>query len=427
MSKSAASVSVSGSNATTTTTTTAPPVGDKPINKVQEILNDLADNNITLSVSNSILQWSHNNNHIGLDYLLNFLWSYRSSNNYKEICKDHIATILETQMDEKKMEMLMDFKDKIRYSPHAKDTFEDLARHISCGKYHPLYPVLLRHIVWTCKRRLYGLTDYNPIFLNFYGPANSGKSQFVKALFSIWPESMKSKADNVNDLFNDNREAFRFASEYVLVLDELTGMSKADVNKLKNIIDAEVVVYRKLGFNSKITARNIATLIGTSNTRLRNTIIADSDVRKYAEIDMHKYADDEVSDKMVTPLIKWNWLELWQSVDENGLSPFHDAETYSKYRDWTTEKCVTETPTVEFIKEYISNHPNKWISSSDLYSRYRNDVVGEKPMGTGKFKELIIKYGFNERRVNNIRGFDVPPVTKCDYFSQADKDETEEF
>lgn len=393
----------------------------KPFNIVEEINKDLEDNNVECS-SENYFHWRRNGTIIQIDDLTNLLWCHRSQNNLRMIPKDNIITTLQNKEYGMKLKIFTDFKNRIKYSKEAVDSFEELCQIVTRENFHLMYPIVLRHIFWTVKRRMFGLPDYCPIFLNVYGAAGSGKSEFIKSMFSIFPHTLKSRVANASDLFNDERQTFRFVSNYVITMDELTGLNKTDMNKLKNQIDCEKIVYRQLGFNKIVEGKNNAQLIGTSNTRLQNTIFVDSDVRKWCEMDIFKYADNEVPEKMVKPLHQFNWLNLWQSVNENEDSPFHNPDTYQAFRRWTEQKCLTETPTVEFIKEYVQKNGGKFMPTVDIWQQY-NLMVQDKQMSKPKLKELIEKYGYTPHRRNTARGFLVPTVSDCKYFSDEDKAE----
>jgi hypothetical protein len=390
----------------------------KPLNIVTSINQDINDNNVICPHENS--SWKLNSNPIRLDELSIFLWTYRAANGLPEITKDKINNILLSKEYDVKAKNLSNFKDLIRYNPLAKDSCDDIIKILTHTNYHLMYPIVLKHIVWTVKRRLYDLPVYCPIFLNIYGSAGSGKSEFVKAMFSIFPATLKSQVSNAADLFNDERQAFRFVESYVISMDELTGLNKTDMNKLKNQIDAEKIVYRMLGFNKLAEGKNNAQLIGTSNTRLQNTLFTDSDLRKWCEIDIFKYEDKEVPEKLVTPLQKYDWLNFWQAIDENAKSPFEDSEIYNAFRRWTEERCLTETPTVEFIKNYIEKNGNAFKTMDEIWEAYTGQV-DDKAMSKSKLKELIEKYGFVKHRITKGRGYNVPNISQCKYFSEEDQ------
>ncbi len=389
------------------------------LNVIDQVNMSLAELNCELSYS-ELAEWRMNNYIVSFDELIIRIWCHRENMEQKRISKEQISFALANIESTKKEQIFMSFKDLITYSPDAPDTFDTLAKLISVEHYDPMYPIVLKHVVWTVKRRLFELKDYCPIFLNVFGSAGIGKSELLRAMFSIFPSSMKSSVNNASELFNDDRQTFRFAQHYIIIMDELTGLNRADLNKLKNQIDSLIVIYRMLGYNKTASGRNNAQLIGTSNTRLANTLITDRDVRKWAELDMFAYPDAEVPAKMVKPLIDFDWLTLWRSVDERGLSPFHDPAIYSAFKQWTAAKCEAETPTSIYIRDLIEQRHGQIVSLPDLYEDYTLTIT-EKHLGRSNFKEKIEKYGFVHTRTTSKRGYLIPDTLTDDTNFVEDK------
>lgn len=383
-------------------------MSDKKINYVAEVQNTLTALNCKLTCS-TVFEWSIDGVSINLDDLVNMVWSHREQKGLVRIGKVNLTHALSYLESEQKRRIFADFRDSLKFDATTKDTFVELVS-IIAAKPHTMYATVLRHVVWTVKRRLFGLPDYCPLFVNIYGSAGIGKSEFLKAMFSIFPHTLKSRVTNAAELFNDERQTFRFVQCYVIVMDELSGMGKADLNKLKNMIDADKCVYRQLGFNKLAEGRNNAQLIGTSNTRLRNTITADADLRKWAELDMQVYPDADVPTKMVLPLQKFDWINLWRSVDENGPSPFHDAKTYAAFREWTFNLCQHESPHNLYLQDVMESIPGKWISKAELYDNGYCREVREHRISWGNFKEKAEKLGYVYRKRNTGAGMDVPSV-----------------
>ena len=377
------------------------------LNYVAELESNLNALGIEYKENNKIYEWVKDNYTLKISDVYNHVFIYRNEHLQDKLSKEALQIALQIIEQRHEEAMFKAFLDKIKYDSTKPDKFEELSRFISHDLYEPMYSVVLKHMIWTIKRRLFRLPEYCPIFINFYGDAGCGKSEFVKSMFSIMPPTLKSEASQANELFNDERQTFRFVESFVIVMDELTGLDKSDINKLKNQIDRTIVVYRQLGFNQTNEGRNNAQLIGTSNTRLSNIIIADSDIRKWCEIDFYAYPDNEVPTKMVTPLQKYDWLSLWQSVDENGPSPFHDSNVYKEFKDWTSEKSKHESNTTEFIDYCMATYFTVIKTKMEIMNEYEN-YEDKYTMSWPKIKEQLIKRGCTPFRNKLIRGVTFP-------------------
>lgn len=383
------------------------PKQKEQLNRVSEVESDLEELNIKQNVS-QIITWTIDNVPAILDEVIHKIWYHRQVNGKEPINRQDIGSILIEMDNAITRKLFTEFKTKIAYQPNLPDKFEELSRLISGDKYDRHYPIVLKHIIWTIKRRVNGLPDYCPVFVSIYGGAGKGKTEALKALFSILPPNRVDISKYSKNLFEDERQAFRFVQYYVCIMDELVGLSKAEINSIKNAIDTTKVVYRMLGFNKSAEGKNNAQLIGTSNTRLRNTILTDTDIRKWAEIEIAEWPDNEVTTKLVEPLQKFDWQTLWQSVNENAPSPFADASVYADFKDWTSKVCQHESPTLLFIHEVIDKKPGEWVSKVELYDNWYRREVTEYPLKWANFREKCEKYGFNFHKRNIGIGCTVP-------------------
>ena len=127
------------------------------------------------------------------------------------------------------------------------------------------------------------------------------------------------------------------------MLNELSGIKNADMDKLKTTIDTPHLTHRIMRSNLVSKVPNNAQLLGTSNHRLRDTFSADANVRKYAEIDFVSNPNlEEQRTKVWEPLNAFDWISLWRSVDEsNEQSPMD--EVWNEFVVWTSNKCVKQT------------------------------------------------------------------------------------
>jgi energy-coupling factor transporter ATP-binding protein EcfA2 len=397
------------------------------MNILEEIQKDLKFLSISLR-DNIVLNWYDSDNFsLKTDDVVTKIINYRKSSDAENISTDNIKRILsDMELQYRKNEFLK-FKKNIEFDSTIEiNFFQELLKIILPDNKDRMYEIILRQVIWTIKRRLYGLSDYCPIFVSVYGKAGSGKSEFLKSMFSIMPSALKSRASNANELFNDERQSFRFVENYVIIMDELTGLDKSDLNKLKNRIDEDKIVFRQLGFNKTSEGRNNAQLIGTSNTHLSNTLTTDVDIRKWAEIQIHEYDNDLVPQKMVEPLHKFDWLSLWKSINQNEPSPFQDSDVYNDFVKWTTEKCKHSSTTTEFIEDCIQKYDNMFISADVLQKEYDllfDSYEKKYKQSWPKLIESFEKVGCKKHRTTKERGIKFP--SRKEQFFESDTNEFE--
>lgn len=307
----------------------------------------------------------------------------RDSQNKPRIPRERIVHALERLLEKGQDKLFVETLAVIAHDPNTKDSFPELAEVIGgtqrTDEEKKFVAPLLRYVVWCMKRRLIGHRVDNPILLNVYGRANCGKSRFLELLLSPLPRALWFACPHGDTLMNDERWARTFGDYFGIVLDELGGMRKADLAKLKNSIDSPFLTYRVMRTNSVSRVHNNAQLLGTSNHRLRDTFAADDNVRKYAEIDFVNFPTLHEQESMVwEPLNKFNWVGLWRSVDEKSdRSPLSDD--WEAFLIWTSNKCVKQTAANIWWSRFLDEHEGQTISASvirlSLENYYQNHGI----------------------------------------------------
>ena len=348
------------------------------------------------------------------------------------IGRQRIVNALERLLEYEQELVFVETVSAVAFDSTVRDQFDELAG-IICGPEcnddeKKFVPLLLRHVLWSMKRRLNGHRVDNPLLLNIYGQAHCGKSKFLELLLSPLPRTLWFACAHGDSLMNDERWVRTFGDFYGIVLDELGGMKKADLAKLKNSIDSPFLTYRVMRTNSVSKVRNTAQLLGTSNSRLRDTFAADDNVRKYAEIDFVSYATmDEQKSKVWDRLNEFDWMSLWRSVDENqDLSPMF--EDWEQFVIWTSNKCVRQTLANIWWSQFLDEHEGETIAASEIQrslDHYYEKHQVEKQFRKGKnaLAKLLDSGGCQRDRSSGKGTFYVLPFKNRSRIYIPDRDE----
>jgi hypothetical protein len=171
---------------------------------------------------------------------------------------------------------------------------------------------VLKHTVWQVKRKMLGLKVTNHVCVVLYSAEQgSGKSTFWEKFLSPLHPSLWGTL-KFNEL-SDDRAVAGIAGKYINLADELQGASKSDVDALKNFITSTSIEYRPLGTNGRQSMVNKSTIIGATNTRLKEQI-KDSGMRRYFEIECLPKLD-------WSAINSYDFTAYWASVDPRAESP----------------------------------------------------------------------------------------------------------
>ena len=243
---------------------------------------------------------------------------------------------------------------------------------------------ILKKFIWQVKRKVYGLPVTNHLMPVLLGGQGLGKSTFVRWLLAPI-EELVGNTDFA--AIEDNRTAGLW-DNYVLFLDEMSHAAKADVEKVKNKITAEVVEYRPMGTNYTTQIKQRATLIGCSNKELDQLIRDETGNRRFAGLRFASPADHSVLDDFTSEA-------LWMTVDEHGPDPS------SPIMERLLEKQAEnrEKSSVELWLEVVkvrSDQIGQKLPASDLYHMFRDfcehtgvHYVPDQPNWGKEFNRLI--------------------------------------
>lgn len=224
-----------------------------------------------------------------------------------------IDSVLLEFVEDNKQKQVEKFKKTVAFNKDVVVDFDKLVNAITPNK-DGLAEVIIKHFIWQVKRKLFKYEDVTyhmmPVFV---GRSGSGKSEFIRRLLS--PVKDLAYMDGDFKKLVDSREAFNLANYYIYFIDEMSKADMADVESIKNKITSKDIVYRKLGTNLNGGGSNITSFIGAANVDIHQIIKDPTSSRRFFQIDTY----DRMDWKTINEI---DYVQLWQSVDENQQQPY---------------------------------------------------------------------------------------------------------
>jgi hypothetical protein len=178
----------------------------------------------------------------------------------------------------------------------------------------------LRHWLWLVKVKQAGRHGDHHLMIVVVGRyQGSGKSTAVQHLCGPWAE-LFDPAVGV-ELLTDDRSAPALSDLAIGCWDELSGIGRADVARLKTIITASEVAYRPMRTNTRSSLPQRTTFIATSNLSLGELVRDSTGCRRFYEI---AAPTDRPCDWETINRIDYDL--LWRSVSENDRPPILEAK-----------------------------------------------------------------------------------------------------
>lgn len=288
--------------------------------------------------------------------------------------------------------------DEVKFSGHASLTLVEKFVLAMTGKVDPVTVGVLAHFLWTIKRRMIGKEVVFHIMPIILGKQESGKSYSVKKLLSpIKDLFLEMPLDQVTD----SRNHLALSSNFAIILNEMAGADKTDVDKLKNLITTEYNDVRKLHTNTVIKAEQNASLIGTTNKPVAEIIYDPTGARRFYEIKSQDVMDWGVIKDGI------DYLELWRGINET-----KERGYYEEYREGIrkNQAHLTGLEELQVFLELKNVRPgNKEIDSNILYSEYRlwcdaNGVTQKKVLNSVWLGRKLTGKGFTPAHQKRVRG-----------------------
>lgn len=236
---------------------------------------------------------------------------------------------------------------------------------------------VIKKFMWQVKRKALGLDISRHLMPVITGPQEKGKSTFVEQMTMPLVDTMMRVSF---DLLTDEK-TINIWSNHILFLDEMGGFTKADVDKVKNIITSPEVTIRIMRANDAEPIRQQSTLIGCSNKSLEQLVRDDTGVRRFAELSWLKEPNWDAMNAV-------DWSLLWQSVDEFADDPITLAGMQAHLV--AQQKANRVQGSVETFARSQGHLFKDWTQASTLYSDFREYEEENFP---GSFKTDANRFG----------------------------------
>lgn len=255
---------------------------------------------------------------------------------------------------------------------------------------------VLAHFIWGIKRRLLGkevLYHTMPILL---GKQGAGKSFAVDQLLK--PIQNLTLEINLSDVV-DPRFHLSFSKNFAIIINEMAGANKTDVEKLKNLITAKNNDVRKLHTNTVTKVKQNASLIGTTNKPVAEIIYDPSGARRFYEIRTLDVMDWAPIEKEI------DYVRMWQEINEG-----RERGYYEEYKEGIVanqENLVGLEELQVFLDLYKVKPGTKEIAGQILYDTYKTwcESNGVKnPFNSVWFSRRLTGKGFKKPYQKSFRG-----------------------
>lgn len=309
----------------------------------------------------------------------------------KDIVLDALEELISLHVSEERKKIFASIKTTGRDNLYPLECFVEAVT----GNIEKHVIAVLAHYIWTIKRRMTGKETFYQMMPILFGAQNGGKSIAVKKLLS--PLNTLSQCLSLPAVV-DPRAQMSFSKTFAVIVDEMAGAHKTDVDALKNLITATDMDIRKLHTNTVIKVKQNVNLIGTTNRPVAEIIYDPTGSRRFYEIKTLAKLDWEKINSI-------KYLELWQGIDENRERGY--------YEEFQKEIVADQADLIglEELQVFLDFHKVKpgtrELSAEMLYKTYRSwcEANGvNKPINSVWFGRKLSGKGFKKPTQKSLRG-----------------------
>lgn len=255
------------------------------------------------------------------------------------------------------------------------------------GREDPIDVAVVAHWCWQVKRKLYGKPVVNHIMPVLYGKQGSGKTRAITRLLAPLKDYQVSLSVAA---LADDRYYPKLATSLVCVLDELQGIRKTEVAKIKNVITADTLEPRQLHSHDVFSYENQCSFIGASNVPLGEQFTDTTGMRRFAEL--------QCLDRMDWMTInEIDVAQLWAEVDERREEGYLTGQLLADLRD-LQEAITAVDPFTMFLSEKYSNddHTPQEATVTEIYNEFAAFCAasGFDPLNKGLIGKRLKALGF---------------------------------
>ncbi|MFM6995041.1 MAG: VapE domain-containing protein [Sediminibacterium sp.] len=257
---------------------------------------------------------------------------------------------------------------------------------------------VLSHWMWLVKVKMMEREHSNHIMPILFGKQGAGKTIAINKLLG----PLNSFRLNIAlDQATDERYFKTMSENFVVVFDEMSGVSRSDIAALKKQITTDFNDYRPMGTNDIYKVRQSCSFIGTTNQPVAEQVIDPSGMRRFWQINCQDKLDWDAISSI-------NYIEMWKGIDENKRDGY--ILDRINFINTKQEELKMKDDVLLFIEDnnlLPRDTLTKKVSSFELYQEYRSfcDRNGFIPMNSSWFGRKLVQHGLG-------KGVGIDPSTK---------------
>lgn len=159
------------------------------------------------------------------------------------------------------------------------------------------------------------------------------------------------------ELFDDNSKMYDLSVMPVMFMDEMSGVSKSDVEKVKGVMHAECRLLRQ-AYGKAVTRTLVSSFIGATNRDISTLLRDETGNRRVFQIETPRLSRGDVA--------KFDMLAIWRSVNEDAAAPLYVNESALEAVTVAQQSQRYTGPVERWLRALeVGDEDDPWVSYAD--------------------------------------------------------------
>lgn len=340
--------------------------------------------------------YGHGTEPIQLDSLMPAIYveaDYAINVNQSDLQKDYIKEIVMNTLNEIKANRDNEVRQLLKYTGDNIELVDLMVKKMLTTNKIPCTHAnieMMKHLLWSLKRKIYGKSIPMPVFFTFFGKAMGvGKSYFIQNIL-CYPFKDRCNIDaRLGDLLNPASRKATVDGYWCLDFQELTipeeacradgSVKDSMLNQLKTTITSEYFASRQYYTERSSKVPQTAVFCSSSNKHIYDVVKDGEGMRRYWEFAWGIQDKREIDAKFIeiSAKLQSKMVELYQNINEDyEFGYYHQSNAHFDSMCEAQEVYRHISPIEQFVLDSGIKLSDKiysastFISKNDLFNQY---------------------------------------------------------
>ena len=243
--------------------------------------------------------------------------------------KYKVATLMATLksfLDDNDLYFLTNLQNSLNYNKEKEVVLDKWLKNLhgvmNISESYEIWEMLMKHMMWLVKRRMYGMDVKYDIWISMFGGQNVGKTYvFTECIFK--PFNAYYVMTELSKIEDVDREIQKFTENFVVNFDEIALGNSGDevykisdkmLNNLKSILTRSELYIRRMGVQEQMKLDKTFVAVSSANTHLYDVIFDKTGMRRFFEF--NTTATEQYDNKHIATLAAMSH-DAWMGIDEH--------------------------------------------------------------------------------------------------------------